>query len=180
MNLFEAAIDVLKPKSREEIISIAKKLLGSSDKKQNEAVIKAVYNFDLDSKELENMVSDAFDKHDSNFIHNLLSDMPNSETNLFKEAIRKIESPQQMYKILNSSARKGFIDAVKYFVDEKNLDPKNDRSYPLRWAAFYGHKNVVEYLLNKGADPSDFKEKELVKLAKRKQFDILNLLGYEG
>lgn len=180
MYIFEATEDVLKPKSREEIISIAKKLLASSDKKQNEAVLKAVYDFDIGSKEIENMIYDAFDKRDNNFLHNLLNDLPNSETNLFKEAIRKIEDPEQMYKVFGSSARKGFLDAIKFFVNEKNLDPTANRNYALRWAAFYGHKNVVKYLLENGADPSDFKENELIKLAKRKQFDILKLLGYEG
>ena len=56
---------------------------------------------------------------------------------------------------LHLASANGFIDVVKYLVNELHcdIDPKNKSlSTPLSWAAFNGQKNVVEFLLEKGAD----------------------------
>ena len=56
---------------------------------------------------------------------------------------------------LHLASANGFIDVVKYLVDELHCDinPKNKSlSTPLSWAAFNGQKSVVEFLLEKGAD----------------------------
>ena len=56
---------------------------------------------------------------------------------------------------LHLASANGFIDVVKYLVDELHcdIDPKNKSlSTPLSWAAFNGQKKVVEFLLEKGAD----------------------------
>ena len=56
---------------------------------------------------------------------------------------------------LHLASANGFIDVVKYLVNELHcdIDPKNKSlSTPLSWAAFNGQKSVVEFLLEKGAD----------------------------
>ena len=56
---------------------------------------------------------------------------------------------------LHLASANGFIEVVKYLVDELHcdIDPKNKSlSKPLSWAAFNGQKKVVEFLLEKGAD----------------------------
>ena len=56
---------------------------------------------------------------------------------------------------LHLASANGFIDVVKYLVNELHcdVDPKNkSQSTPLSWAAFNGQKKVVEFLLEKGAD----------------------------
>ena len=56
---------------------------------------------------------------------------------------------------LHLASANGFIEVVKYLVDELHcdIDPKNKSlSTPLSWAAFNGQKKVVEFLLEKGAD----------------------------
>ena len=56
---------------------------------------------------------------------------------------------------LHLASANGFIDVVKYLVNELHVDinPKNKSlSTPLSWAAFNGQKKVVEFLLEKGAD----------------------------
>ena len=56
---------------------------------------------------------------------------------------------------LHLASANGFIGVVKYLVNELHcdIDPKNKSlSTPLSWAAFNGQKNVVEFLLEKGAD----------------------------
>ena len=56
---------------------------------------------------------------------------------------------------LHLASANGFIDVVKYLVNELHCDinAKNKSlSTPLSWAAFNGQKNVVEFLLEKGAD----------------------------
>ena len=56
---------------------------------------------------------------------------------------------------LHLASANGFIDVVKYLVNELHCDinaKNNSLSTPLSWAAFNGQKNVVEFLLEKGAD----------------------------
>ena len=56
---------------------------------------------------------------------------------------------------LHLASANGFIEVVKYLVDELHCDinAKNKSlSTPLSWAAFNGQKKVVEFLLEKGAD----------------------------
>ena len=56
---------------------------------------------------------------------------------------------------LHLASANGFIEMVKYLVNELHCDinAKNKSlSTPLSWAAFNGQKNVVEFLLEKGAD----------------------------
>ena len=56
---------------------------------------------------------------------------------------------------LHLASANGFIEIVKYLVDELHCDinAKNKSlSTPLTWAAFNGQKKVVEFLLEKGAD----------------------------
>ena len=56
---------------------------------------------------------------------------------------------------LHLASANGFIDVVKYLVNELHCDinAKNKSlSTHLSWAAFNGQKNVVEFLLEKGAD----------------------------
>ncbi len=56
---------------------------------------------------------------------------------------------------LHLASANGFIDVVKYLVNELHCDinAKNKSlSTPLSWAAFNGQKDVVEFLLEKGAD----------------------------
>ena len=56
---------------------------------------------------------------------------------------------------LHLASANGFIEVVKYLVDELHCDvnAKNKSlSTPLTWAAFNGQKKVVEFLLEKGAD----------------------------
>ena len=56
---------------------------------------------------------------------------------------------------LHLASANGFIEVVKYLVNELHCDinAKNKSlSTPLSWAAFNGHKSVVEFLLEKGAD----------------------------
>ena len=56
---------------------------------------------------------------------------------------------------LHLASANGFLDVVKYLVDELHCDinPKNKSlSTPLSWAAFNGQKEIVEFLLEKGAD----------------------------
>jgi len=48
---------------------------------------------------------------------------------------------------------KGHRDIVKYFIEEKGLDPEVKGRYmrtPLHWAAYSGRMDVVEYLVSKG------------------------------
>ena len=56
---------------------------------------------------------------------------------------------------LHLASANGFIEVVKYLVDELHCDinAKNKSlSTPLTWAAFNGQKKVVEFLLEKGVD----------------------------
>ena len=50
----------------------------------------------------------------------------------------------------------GHIDVVRYLVDEKNaaVNMPPNRHTPLRGAGNYGHLEVVQFLLNRGADPN--------------------------
>ena len=56
---------------------------------------------------------------------------------------------------IHEAARDGNIEAVKqHFASGADVNAKDDafRATPLNWAAFGGHKEIVELLISEGAD----------------------------
>ena len=56
---------------------------------------------------------------------------------------------------LHLASANGFLEVVKYLINELHCDlnvKNKSLSTPLIWAAYNGHKKVVEFLLEKGAD----------------------------
>ncbi len=56
-----------------------------------------------------------------------------------------------MSERLIEAAENGNLQKVKRYLDEGD-DIHYDSDYALRWTAFYGHLEVVELLLDRGAD----------------------------
>lgn len=63
-------------------------------------------------------------------------------------------------EIAKEQVKKGGLEFVKFWT-EKGIDPSFwgegegryfDKFCPMKYAAFYGHQNIIEYLLEKGAD----------------------------
>ena len=83
---------------------------------------------------------------------------------------------------LHLASANGFIEVVKYLINELHCDlnPKNKSlSTPLSWAAFNGQKEIVEFLLEKGADfdVKNIKEKKPSELAYDSgYYDVSDLL----
>ncbi|CAF1298596.1 unnamed protein product [Rotaria sp. Silwood1] len=62
----------------------------------------------------------------------------------------------QRQTLLHCASKKGYIDLVRWLVEERsaNLDIVDiNLNSPLHLAAYGGHKSVVEYLINQGANP---------------------------
>jgi ankyrin repeat protein len=56
---------------------------------------------------------------------------------------------------LHMSSSNGFLDVVKYLIEELKVDINSrnkTNSTPISWAALNGQKDVVKYLIEKGAD----------------------------
>lgn len=171
--------DVLKPKSKKEILEICKKLLAED---RGDVIIKNMLTISYDNKDVEKIALNLFKndkKINADFIYHIIKNAK-TETNLFKEALKRIEKISYINDLFKISARRGFLDAVKFLLNEKNTDIHDTRDYALRWASYYNHANVVEYLLENGANKNAFREDELVKLAKRQNFEVLKILGYES
>ena len=56
------------------------------------------------------------------------------------------------YEVLVESAWGGYIDIVRYVVEQQGVDVTFDRNLAAFYAAYKGHLEVVKYLIERGAD----------------------------
>ena len=57
--------------------------------------------------------------------------------------------------ILESASRNGHYDLVVYLVDDREMYAGTNDNAALKEAAFHAHRNIVEYLIDKGAVVTD-------------------------
>jgi len=81
------------------------------------------------------------------------------------QAVKQIienEDVGELTDVLILSVRTGNLELVKYLVSEKGVDVNATGGRgrrvgfmsPLLWATYHGHKDIVDFLLAEGADPS--------------------------
>lgn len=78
-------------------------------------------------------------------------------------------------------AGRGKVEALKILLADHRVDPKNDVSSALRYAADAGHVEVVRLLLEDGrCDPSTMGSEALYLAAVNKHLEIVELLMRDG
>ena len=52
------------------------------------------------------------------------------------------------------AAQAGHLDIVSFLIERLGCAPDGHNNHGLIWASFYGHYELIEYLISKGADPT--------------------------
>ena len=75
------------------------------------------------------------------------------------------------------ASNNGYLNIVKYLIEEQGVDPHAYNDVSILWAVKNGHLNIVKYLIEEqGVDPQ-VRNNEALEIAKReKHYDIVSYL----
>jgi len=81
-------------------------------------------------------------------------------------------------KPLTSACRHNKLEILKYFFSQKyqKVDPNFDNGYGMGVAAYFGHVQIVNFLLSKGADPSINDLKALNEALENNQWNVIEVI----
>ena len=97
----------------------------------------------------------------------------------FSLIVHAIKSPHSLIYALYLASREGYLEAVKYLV-ENGVDIHYNDDVTLKVSAMGGYLNIVKYLVEKGANVNAHNTEALIAAAEKGHYDVVKYLVDTG